>query len=445
MAPHNSSENGGDVGLLLFDKVYDALSPPVANKLGGTCLTGQLIQDGYEQEYVNGRILRETYIDTKKTFMQLFDSTRYSDRPYERSTRFRGDDQQRTLMSGQTLVKSLFDVDTNGTNIIVPYHTADYPVDPIKPDTLICPKLTDLRDEAVKSDEYVARNFSEDVLVLENILSEDLGGGNWRNIMDCLMTQKCNKRSIPPILDDFKHDGDNSFFSRVAEHASWMLTYIYRHNNAAYSKLAMGPLWAEIFSFMSEMTAGGNGYGARTLGDMKKKDIPVLLLYSGHDTTLMPILATLGENVWDGTWSPYASMLVIETYAVVEDDPKFPSTYAFRIIYNGEVLTPKIHGCDSDLCDYNFIKNMIEPFATWDRDCASAKKITHPPSKASTKQMKKTASILVWVLATLFVCFVSSVFTALYVTSYNCGSRKGLVRQNLQSYGATNDREREIL
>jgi ubiquitin-like domain-containing CTD phosphatase 1 len=40
---------------------------------------------------------------------------------------------------------------------------------------------------------------------------------------------------------------------------------------------------------------------------------PKLALFSGHDTTLMPILATLGGDVWAGAeWAPYASMILIE-------------------------------------------------------------------------------------------------------------------------------------
>mmetsp|Transcript_25622 Transcript_25622/g.59119 ORF Transcript_25622/g.59119 Transcript_25622/m.59119 type:complete len:220 (-) Transcript_25622:29-688(-) len=122
MAPHNTSAGFGEGDLLLFDKVYDALSPPVTNELGGTCLVGELLQEGYNQQVANGRILRAAYVETSKDSMRLFASARYADRPYERSARFRGDDQQRTLLSGQTLVSSLFDADGR---VVVPWHTAD--------------------------------------------------------------------------------------------------------------------------------------------------------------------------------------------------------------------------------------------------------------------------------------------------------------------------------
>lgn len=36
------------------------------------------------------------------------------------------------------------------------------------------------------------------------------------------------------------------------------------------------------------------------------------MLISGHDVTVMPMLASLGDDVWDGKWIPYASMFLIE-------------------------------------------------------------------------------------------------------------------------------------
>lgn len=79
---------------------------------------------------------------------------------------------------------------------------------------------------------------------------------------------------------------------------SWAIPW--RHNDGAYTKLAMGPLWAEIMDNIRPI--------------ISKQDPPPnkLALVSAHDTTLAPLLVSLGPHVWDGQWPPYASMIIIE-------------------------------------------------------------------------------------------------------------------------------------
>jgi ubiquitin-like domain-containing CTD phosphatase 1 len=98
-------------------------------------------------------------------------------------------------------------------------------------------------------------------------------------------------------------------------------------------------------------------------------DAPLLSLFSAHDTTILPILATLGENVWDGeTWAPYASMIVIEVHKVGDGNDR-----AFRLIYNGKVLTDKVDGClkGLELCDVMYLFNQLRDVAVKERDCAT--------------------------------------------------------------------------
>ncbi|CAM9752924.1 unnamed protein product, partial [Hapterophycus canaliculatus] len=48
-----SADDGGVAATGLFRKVYDAY--PSENALRGTCMLGQLLDEGYEQEQANGR------------------------------------------------------------------------------------------------------------------------------------------------------------------------------------------------------------------------------------------------------------------------------------------------------------------------------------------------------------------------------------------------------
>ena len=110
-------------GSFLFEKVYDALKPPLSNELGGTCQIGQLLQTGYDQHLANGLHLRDAYFsdDDELAYMKLFESAHYDERPYEESTYLRSDDDQRVLMSGQVLLGGIFDV--SGDTVMVVHST----------------------------------------------------------------------------------------------------------------------------------------------------------------------------------------------------------------------------------------------------------------------------------------------------------------------------------
>jgi hypothetical protein len=67
-------------------------------------------------------------------------------------------------------------------------------------------------------------------------------------------------------------------------------TFISRFNDSELSKMDMGPLWTE----------------------MLETEAPFSLI-SGHDSTIYPLMTSLGERVWNATdFPPYASMMLIE-------------------------------------------------------------------------------------------------------------------------------------
>ena len=70
-------------------------------------------------------------------------------------------------------------------------------------------------------------------------------------------------------------------------------------------------------------------------------------LYSGHDTTLIPLLRLLGINP-NNEWPPFASSVQIELYRknVTADD--VTGTYVVRVIYNDRVYA--LPACSDTLC-----------------------------------------------------------------------------------------------
>lgn len=83
-------------------------------------------------------------------------------------------------------------------------------------------------------------------------------------------------------------------------------TFCVKHNDGAYAKLAMGPMWAEILANIEPIIHA----------DDRGPPPNRLALFSGHDTTILPLLISLGPDVWDGEWPPYASMMIIEVRIV---------------------------------------------------------------------------------------------------------------------------------
>ncbi len=137
---------------------------------------------------------------------------------------------------------------------------------------------------------------------------------------------------------------------------TWEYYYHVQWQQGYYAKLAMGPLWNEILNPIR------NAKKCQSRADMQSQKIPRLLLFAGHDDTLTPLLISLG--VWDQNWTAYASMLIIEVHVIKGGTSTFPSDRAFRLLYNGKILTKKIKGCLDDLCDLDVLLNLTEPYAT---------------------------------------------------------------------------------
>jgi len=313
--PLTSSESSseGDIqNLFVFEKIYDGLKGPLANELGGTCQKGQLLQSGYDQEVTNGMFLRDAYVrvedevqsrsDVSNVDGKLFDSVKWEEaKTYDDFIYFRSDDEQRTLLSGQALLSGMFDI---SENVIVKLHTADYKNDILDPNPTSCPRLDYLEDVAKNSAAYSELGANELAIDMENILAKINGDADI--MLDCIMTSICNDLDLPSALDDFTTSDEESTFSRMEQYWNNMNTYDFIHDDGAYSKLAMGPLWSDIKDVLMRVMS------VQSRADMETMEIPKLYLISAHDTTILPILVSL--DIWDHVFPPYASMIVIEVW-----------------------------------------------------------------------------------------------------------------------------------
>lgn len=186
-------------------------------------------------------------------------------------------------------------------------------------------------------------------------------------ILECLMTTMCTDRELPDAVNDYgTGKGKKGMFERLVDFATIRNTFHLLHNDAAYSKLAMGPLWYEILDKIKPLLDVERSNNIESFFDtMRDRGVPRFALYSGHDSTIMPLLASLGENVYDGKeWTPYASMLIVEVRAARDDGP-----LTFRLLYNGEVLTDRVDSCPpgAQLCDLSRLLDAVGTFATLGR------------------------------------------------------------------------------
>ena len=92
----------------------------------------------------------------------------------------------------------------------------------------------------------------------------------------------------------------------------------------------------------------------RMVNKSQHKSSLKFVLYSGHDSTVTPLLINLG--VHDRTrWTPYATRVVFELWRdTLIDSSKQPDStdkFYFRVLVNGKVVTSKMQFCGDALLD----------------------------------------------------------------------------------------------
>lgn len=363
----------------LFRKVYDAFT----NELGGTnCMTGQLLKEGYEQEAANGKILKNAYLDNPNPKFNMFESDLWHSINTEQIY-FRSDDEQRTLMSGQILVSSLFNITSP---ISIPtWHTGDDQIDQIAPNANACPRLNQASAAAYSSPDFIAENTSAAMNQLSVELDNIMGAGYWQwyTSLDCLMTAVCTNHSIPANAQTGAEFTDLTFNQTISQ-AEYSYAYQALHNNSFYSKIGMGQT---IYDMRTRIQAAVDGDSSALK----------FALWSAHDTSIMPFLAALLGDSWDRKWARYAALVSIEIYnsTVVGSDDMF------RMVYNGEPLL--FPGCTTTICDVSVLLGSMSFAQETMPDCAAESEDSPGTAGNSNLGTKKTLDSDSWIL----VCFAS--------------------------------------
>mmetsp|Transcript_1964 Transcript_1964/g.5948 ORF Transcript_1964/g.5948 Transcript_1964/m.5948 type:complete len:382 (+) Transcript_1964:164-1309(+) len=267
------------------------------------CETGQLLPRGVAQHVALGSALRALY-------GSVANASAYA----------RSSDLSRTRASAEAVLGEVL-VDARGS-----LHVADLATDWIFPNVNVCPRVAD----------FAAGNVSRSEVTGE---LKRLFGDEWRwgddmagtHLMDCVLTSVCEgfaSEDLETLAPELLELAERSEYAKV--------------RSADYARLVSAPLVARMRRFLS----------ARA---------PRFVLWSGHDTTIMPLRVALGYD--DGRWPPYASATLLELY---RDDRRrsFVRLVADR--------APRlIAGCDDLLCPLSVF---LEATSWADRpvDCAPA-------------------------------------------------------------------------
>ena len=120
----------------------------------------------------------------------------------------------------------------------------------------------------------------------------------------------------------------------------------------------------------------------------------------------------------------------------------YGSKYAFRLLYNGEILTDQVEGCTKglELCDAQHLVNRVQPFAKRNVDCIDVnleKRLIHPTEIAKFL-LTTTGGIILILLIVGVSALIGSIAVFYHLTgSVPTNELKTLQRRVFQGNGAS--------
>ena len=161
---------------------------------------------------------------------------------------------------------------------------------------------------------------------------------SWVTVKEILTCYEAHGIAFPPGVTESDAD-------EVTKLAGWMWGVLYQDDEL--NRFAIGRFLRELLDVLdvsvlhkepsiSSLSSSDSNNDSITT-DTSCRNPAKMMLFSGHDSTLVPVLCALG--IYDNTWPPYASYLALE---IAESN--VDSTQLFvRAIYNDKEMI--IEGC----------------------------------------------------------------------------------------------------
>ncbi|KAJ8657497.1 hypothetical protein O0I10_006799 [Lichtheimia ornata] len=256
----------------------------------GSCYYGQLTNVGRSSMAALGSRLREIYINRLKFLPDVFDQNAV----YIRST-----DYPRTQESVQQLVAAgLYPSDKRPEDFTLQIRTRDHMKDNMFPNPS-CYRLRQLskeaRNEVAEENKerfaYLTKRFKKYV---DEVSLDSHPSAN--GILDTLASAKAHGFKLPEDLDEE--------LLREMEEVVMLEWFQGAMKNQEIRRLTLGSLLGDI---RDRMVARADGSDKKTGEDARK-----LYIYSGHDTTIAPLLISM--DVFNKRWPPFSSSIVFELF-----------------------------------------------------------------------------------------------------------------------------------
>jgi hypothetical protein len=284
-------------------RIYTKIYKPNSGELLGNCSKGQLSGIGRQQLFQVGQKFRNYYIK----YLKFLSDGYKEDEIYVESS-----DVPRTIQSAQYLMLGLYPIAKNERIII---HTSDEEQSDYE-FSFKCPKLYVYIAGVVKKLEFLKFQAIHlpAKLALDAKMKKMIGFEVYYDHF------RCYKARGLPLPEGVTED----HVRHITEYINGMFQFFFREPKIV--RLAIGRLMKRLYMRMSAVVEG--------------KPSHKFVLYSGHDTTVGPVLAALG--FYNYPIPPYASNLVIELL-------QKETSFFVKVIYNGEILL--VPGCKDKLCD----------------------------------------------------------------------------------------------
>ncbi|KAF9293960.1 hypothetical protein BGZ88_004640 [Linnemannia elongata] len=302
---------------------------PFASRLmwKGSCAPGQLTPVGALQHRKLGAALRQIYVDKLNFLPETYDPT---------TVHIRSTDVWRTKQSAENLMAGLYGVQgkfASSAPPVLQIHTLPVEVDYLTINAGACPRIAQLRAHIEKSSEVLKR-LKDDNDDFSKQLTRILGAEKpWSGFMDTVLPRICHNKPLQCREDGNVGSGNNciteSIANRILDNVAIQTTEMYRDAQGVFDvlRLGMGPLSSDIKE---------NLLAAKADGKVR------LSFYSGHDTTILPLLGLFDAE--DMRWPAYASNILVELWKTLHGE------YFVRVLYNQAVLATKSNWCDLEWC-----------------------------------------------------------------------------------------------
>ncbi|KAJ2747008.1 hypothetical protein GGI20_000904 [Coemansia sp. BCRC 34301] len=314
----------------------------------GSCNVGQLTDRGKAQHRQLGSKLRSIYVDKLGFLSAQLNNT---DEIYTRTTHV-----WRTKNSAESLLAALWPKRGIVPQSAIPLHTYPEEIETMYGNSGACGKIRTILSTIAASDQYQAFLKDQGSLMAKLSGIFDVSGSDWASswdgYVDILQARHCHGIDLP-CSDRASISGKAAPKCATAEDATQVLRnshyeYAFKYRDhplsQSYLRLVIGSLLGTLKDQMQEHIGGKTG-------SLK------FALYSGHDSTVAPLLAVLHASNRNMLWPPYASNILFELWK------KNDGNRVVRVIYNGQVLKlqPEFEWCDLNSCPLDkFYKHLDE-------------------------------------------------------------------------------------